>query len=397
MERHLDKIEAYPYSAEKVVPANNEIKCLISSPYEYTITCINGFNDSLAVVLRNGVKIISPPQRDRNNVNFIIRQTYSVPRAIKFDADNILINNPDATIEIAAVGKAGEKVLSDDNVFSDHRSFSVDFIITKEILDRRGGSIYLIELDLVISTRLDNKTPKHPYSNSHLKQKLIEENNVLVNENVFGFSIKIVDNNGRYGDRYINLNNKAYRIPARVDRVLHDGVYYTCTGQAFGNYDLCPPETHKYSFDEADKILSLYRSVEDALTFGDPVKAKDKELDILKLEYKEKELINTNEKLEKQKIIDQQTAEIKQKENEYKDILGRMDIMRKELEHEYKMKALNTNDHFDNKALVRKDEFEDRQFKRKDWTENMKYIPHAIAAVAGTYIAWQKIKNPDSK
>lgn len=397
MERHLDKLEAPSYSCEKITPANKEVRCLISSPYEYTVTYINGFNDSMAVIERNGVKTICPPQRDRNNVNFIIRQTYSVPKAVKFDADNILVSDPDITIECAVINKASEKLLSDDNMFSDHRTFAIDFIISRDVLERRGGSLYLIERDVVISNRIGSRSPTHPFSKHHIKQKLIDEDNNLVNENVFGFSIRIVDNNGTYGDRYINLNNKAYRIPARRDRILHDGVYYTCTGQAFGNYDLCPPETHKYSFDEADKVLNLYRSVEDALSFGDPIKAKEKELEKIKMEHKEKELEYANDKLEKQRKIDELTAEVKLKETDYKDLIARMDFMRKELEHAAKMKSLSASDHYEHKSLYRKDEFEDRNFRRKDWTENMKYVPHVIAAIAGSYIAWQKIKNPDSK
>lgn len=384
MDFNQDRLEAPAYSIENVVTSNHDIRRHLAVPYEQTVTYINGFNEPVAIVERNGIKTILPPQRDRNNINFIVRVTYKVPRDILFDASNILVSDPDITVECSAIIKAGDKIIRrPENAFNESCTFSIDFVIPREKIDRRGGSIYLIERDVIISMHVGNRTPLHPYSKYYLKEKLKDENSDIINENVFGFSIRIVDNNGLFGDRYVNLNGKAYRIPARRDRVLTNGVYFTCTGQAFGNYDLCPPETHKYPFEEADKALNLFRSIEDALSYGDPIKAKEKELEKIKLEHKEKEMVFENEKLDLKRKINDQESELKRRQNEYSDMASRLDHMRKEVEHVRMMEKMGRSDYYD-----------ERSSRRKDWTETLKYIPAVITTIGAGYIAWQKISNP---
>ena len=382
MDFNRERLEAAPYSIENVGPSNRDIRCLLNAPYEHETSYINGFNDSVVVIERDGIVRISPPQRDRNNINFIVRHTYKVPKSIGFDVDKTLLTDSNLSLEYKAIIKAGEKVLNKDDYFSDTHSFSIDYIIPREVIERRGGSIYLIERDVVISLRLGNNKPNHPFSIGYQKERLLKESKDIVNEDVFGFSIKIVDNNGTYGNRYVNLNGKAYLIPARRDNILNDGVYYTCTGQAYGNYDLCPPETHKYAFSEADKALNLYRSVEDALTYGDPIKAKEKELERLKMEHKEKEMIFDNEKLELKRVINDQETDIKKKTNDYADLAVRLDFMRKEVDHFRALDKLQRTDHYD-----------ERSHRRKDWSETLKYIPAVITTIGAGYIAWQKFKS----
>ena len=384
MDFNQERLEAPSYSAENVETSNREIKCHLSSPYEQHVVYLNGFSESIAIVERNGVKTILPPQRDRNNINFIVRVIYTVPRDIHFDADNIMLSDPDVSAEFSAIIKAGNKVIHGNNTgFNESCQFSIDYIISREKLDRRGGSLYLVERDIIISRHVGKRTPLHPFSKYFFQEKFKTENTDIINENVFGFSIKIVDNNGLYGDRYVNLNGKAYRIPARRDRILTNGVYFTCSGQAFGNYELCPPETHKYSFDEADIALNLFRSVEDALTYGDPLKAKDKELERMKIEFKEKEMFLENEKLSMKARINDQEAEIKRRQNEYSDMASRLEHMRREAEHARNMDKMGRSDYY-----------EERSSRRKDWSETLKYIPAIITAVGAGYIAWQKIKSP---
>lgn len=384
MDFNRERLEAPSYNIENVVTSNHDIKCLLSSPYEQHISYLNGFSESITVIERNGVETVLPPQRDRNNVNFIIRVTYTVPRDIHFDAKNLLVSDPDISVECSAIVKAGNKIIHrNERGFVDSCCFSIDYVIPREKLERRGGSVYLIERDVVISLHVGTRTPLHPFSKYFFQERLKSENTDIINENVFGFSIKIVDNNGVYGDRYVNLNGKAYRIPARRDRILNDGVYFTCTGQAFGNYDLCPPETHKYIFDEADDALNLFRNVEDALTYGDPVKAKEKELERVKLEFKEKEMFFENEKLSMKSKINEQENELKRRQNEYADMSSRLDHMRREAEHARNMDKMYRTDYYD-----------ERSHRRKDWTETLKYIPAVITTIGAAYIAWQKMKTP---
>lgn len=383
MDNNFEKLEAPSYSAEKVEVSNRDLRCLISSPYEQHITYINGFNDPVSVVERNGIRTIIPPQRDRNNINFIVRLTFYVPKSIHFDADFLLKSECDATVEFNAINKAGDKILSGNERILDTNAFSIDYVISRDKLDKRGGNIYLMERDIVISFHIGNKTPLHPASRDYQKERLLIDSNKFINETQFGFSIKIIDNNGMYGDRYVNLNGRAYRIPATRDRILTDGVYYSSSGHAIGNFNNCPPETHKYTFEEADKALSLYRSVEDALTYGDPIKARENELKELKMTFEEKQLIFNNEKLVFQQKITDQENEIKRRQIEHTETTTHLEFLRKQLDYRTSVDKIHRSDMYDQRSQ-----------QRKDWSEALKFLPTVIVAIGAGYVAWQKMKNP---
>lgn len=365
------------YQIEKISAANNNINVNLLSPYEYTITFLNGFRESVTIVERNGLKHVLPPQYDKSNINFIIRKTYRVPREIYFDADNQLNRDPDLTVELTAIAKHGNGVIGiDRNHFHESKSFSIDYTITKDMLHQKGDSLYLMEHDIVISTKPSDVIPLHPFSKNYIKERLLEENKEIVNEMGFGLNIRIVDNNGVYGDRYINFNGKAYRIPARKDSTLSNGVYHTTISEAFGDYESVKPEILEYNFNDADKALKLFRTIEEALTYGDPIKARADELELAKQEAKERE--------HSLKIkINEQEAELKKNQIEHAEYISKLENMRKEIEHYRIIDKFQRNDYY-----------EQRSQNRKDWTEVLKYIPAIIMGVGAAYMAWQKIKNP---
>jgi hypothetical protein len=383
MESALNSITPASYSVEdiKVAPNIHDL----NGQFDHTVSYLNGFNETVSIVLKNDIRMQIAPAPGRKEVSFIVRHTYRVPRAILFDADKLLVNDPDITIEKRILNKAGEIVLSDEYNVKNTEYFAIDFIISRDAFVKRGSNIYIPELDIVISNRLNHKCPKHPLSEKFRRNLLLDFDNKTVNSDVFGYTIRIIDNNGIYGDRYVNLNGKAYRIPARKDNLLLDGVYCNCSHEAIGNYDT-DPVSKKYSFNEADKALGLYKTIEDALTYGDPTKIREKELEQLKLETKEREIILTKEKSELE-------FKYKQVELEKKEETAKAETMRKELEHALHVERIRRNDYYEEASIRRKDRFEERSVDRKDWTEILKFVPAIIGAIATGYLAWEKFKS----
>src|SRR5690606_34698495 len=90
----------------------------------------------------------------------------------------------------------------------------------------------------------------HPYSNWESRVKLIEEDQHVNAKDAFGYNIRIVDNSGAYGDRYVNINNQVYRVPVSRNASLKDGVYLTTSRPVGGDYAFCKPVSNHYSFNE---------------------------------------------------------------------------------------------------------------------------------------------------
>lgn len=345
---------AAPYNIEVVRTPNGPVSRLRGS-FETIISYVNGLNDPITIVGRDGINIVIPPDQYVRSTEFVIRLTYCISKSVNFDSNALLSTVSDDKPELKSLKQ------SDDN-----RRYSiphqrgeeiiVEHVINYSVLKRRGGSIYLKERDLIISLHQGNLVPLHPYSDAGEKLTMIEGNKEINSTDTFGISIQIVDNNAEYGDRFTNINNRVYRIPARRQPSMTNGVYFTSSASVTGDYDYCPPESTRHDFADADKVLNLWKRYEEALHFGDVSKAKELEIETLKFQMKQAEGAHALDKLAADRINLDLSMRLKREEH---------------------ARAMS-------------------KYMRADLSEMLKYIPVIITGIGACIIAYNKIKSSQS-
>jgi hypothetical protein len=192
----------------------------------------------------------------------------------------------------------------------------------------------------------------------------------------FRYSIEIIDNAGKFGDRYLNIGNKVYRAPAQKDHERRDGVYVVSNEPVEGQIEMSERKVQLYSFEQAKEQLGLYRTPEEAMNLGDVSQAKKEEL--LNLEHQiqveKAELARERQQHEKE-MLDKEKA-LKEAE-EARDRNARViDEMRSEQEHRQKLERERVKDYY-----------EDRSYERKDSNETLKFLPTLILGIGAAVAA----------
>lgn len=145
-------------------------------------------------------------------------------------------------------------------------------------LETHRGEVYDHEHDIVISLYRGKDAGPHPYSGEGRALALMKGAEQLVDSKAFSETIQIIDNEGTYGDRFINRNKQVYRIEAVVDQSRIPGVW-VIRNRPFENTRL-PGQMgwQRYTFEESDKILELYKTYAEALHCGDAEHRRKQEM-----------------------------------------------------------------------------------------------------------------------
>lgn len=351
--------------------------------YEY----VNGFSKTVTLVDRTGLRIRVPPTQVPNIHHFVIRVKITCGDAVKMDINGLL--NSDQPYE-----QMYARVLSEGTVLSHFNQviYTLDHFITLDQVDTVGGNLYLSNLDLVISTLFPEHVAPHPYSDEGARNYLLSFDKEINNATQFGYTIKIFDPDGEYGERFININNTIYKIPVSTERSIPKGVYIINSGSVQSNAGITKPVSKHYTFDEADEALKLYQSVEQARTLGDEYAQKEKELKEQTLKIKEKEQSLKEQRQAKDFEYDEQKRELerrvaeeeaRRKESEHQ--LAQQQLKYKEqlqqIEHERSIRMMGTKDYYDHRA-----------YERKDSSEIVKFIPAIITGGLAIFVAMSKLK-----
>lgn len=158
---------------------------------------------------------------------------------------------------------------------------TVEYMLSEHQIDNLGGRVYMTDQDIVIEW-LDPvvQIVTHPFSQGELEKKSLEAVFTGCGEESFVMLFRAIDNSGQnYSDRYINIGGQVFKVPIEQDESLETGVYVTTRRSMSESRDDAPHElaTHFMTFEKADRILRLQKTVEDALN-GGPVTevAKDR-------------------------------------------------------------------------------------------------------------------------
>lgn len=349
---------AYPYRGDINVRQVNmtESKALYA-PVEYRQSYINKTHVPIVIVWRSGLKTTIPAENALNdNSAFTIEVEMSFGVDVKKDVQRVLSAvDEKGTVELRKIKEAFA-----NNVEGrwGRTRVLLDYSITIPEIKKLGGSIYYEELDIVISLNGLDDAPPHPYSEEGKSMQLINVGDIK--DIGFSYNIDVIDNLGIFGTRYININNKVYKVTPKKDMQKRDGIYVASNAPVDNAIEINAKSSEYHAFDKAAE-LGLFRSIDEAMALGDMESARKKEL--LNLEHSLQ--VSKREYQELQNRFDIEVAE--------------KDRLLKEAEHQLKeadIQLQKTKDHYENKS-----------FQRKDSSETLKFVPGVIAAIGSMFLA----------
>lgn len=284
-------------------------------------------------------------------------------------------------------------------------------------------SLYSNSLDVVISIDRDSgKYPTHPFS----RPSRISEHMDTVNRSMQSLhvAIDIVDNDDRVAPRYCKIFGRTIRIVPRRDESRGNGVritYHwpeldiisrTVVQDEVGIVQYSESEVF-YTIEEADGVLGLYKTQEEAESGGDLVSmnrqqlaSRSAELESLRLERDrqkheyETELFQLKHKFEKDKITlestkldqDRELSILKNGELELKLQLEREQRLVKELnqrlsiaENDHALKMSHLKEEYE--QLKRRQEYEHERNSQKHEETQIEWKTTAVVATAAAGLA----------
>lgn len=350
--------------------------------FSITRTYRNGLGYPVDIVDRNNVTVTLPSDSHAT----YHRNELIVELTIRFTSDvNFNLNDPSNAERIppAVAALKDALVAGKPQLTYRGREIVIEYSISDSKLKSTGYNSYFDDLDIAISRPGYNpKQTVHPYSN--VGQNLIMEK--LQNEKAFNYVVVINDIHNQFGERYVNINNRVFKVRRTVDYTLKPGVHLFVRDECSISNDFSNRSgAYFFSFEEADKAIPLWPTPALASSFGDALSQKQEELKTVEGEIK---LETAKLNLSKTKL----EQEAKAREFEYKERLMKLEAENVRLQDE-----LNREKHErDRESQKMKYEYEKRSTERKDASEFMKWLPGLITAITGIVsiiVATQKAKS----
>jgi len=203
--------------------------------------------------------------------------------------------------------------------------------VREDLLDTSSSKLhYITDHDIALGFREPTQFDVHPFSREGTVDYVTDGERKREANGALDITIDIVDNEGTFGDRYLNVGGTAFAIRARKDPTLSSGIYAGWTNEIRVNGSPMVFGRRLFPFEELEKSVfpfTLYKTPEEAQGI-DPSKRFEMEL------------------------------------NESKT---KLDL----LKHER-----------DEVSLARKDFYEERSFARKDSSDGWKMLPAFVLGVA---------------
>lgn len=238
---------------------------------------INKCGKELTILSRDGLSFTLPSQRAQCMADRAIffQQTVTLERDVITDLTYV-DQVPDPKHP-----SIGECLIDSILAFQKNRSYVQNgymgkllFKVTLDELNNNGGSVYLSGLDLVLTTDSRSTVIRHPYSKDGMLERLRP---FEIDDAAICIAIFYVDNKGTKAPRYINWQGRVFKIPRRAADRLEDGFYIVQPNVATAGDGPTEHRTYHYTMEEAEKLYHLYRSAEEAETYGFSKEALERE------------------------------------------------------------------------------------------------------------------------
>jgi len=274
------------------------------------------------------------------------------------------------------------------------QALDFDYVVTIEDLEAAGGALYVPELDMVIQLTADPAEMKHhPYSKevdylktiTNLTQNRVSSAPVDKAGGVFYY---IVDNFGKYGPKFTNIDGMVIAVPVMKDEVKQQGVYRVIVNKCQSGLSMKTLDEH-YTFEEAEKHFKLFKTFQEAANFKENEKAE--------LENRNKEL---SKEIDRQKdenalLKAAHESDAIRLKKELEDTKHANEVARLKLEREHREASANENrelERLTQETRRLKEELDRKQSLRKDRSDNWKFISALIMTMLTAGLSVNKIK-----
>ena len=232
---------------------------------------INNLPGTVYVRDRFDLRIAVEPAQRRNAHKpdvFLIRNTIacSVDNKQSFVTEARLVSENDRNV----VQKAFVNEWTGEERYNPRSDIRLENKLTRSMFEKASGVIYLEDFDLLLfygeNAEARSQRVYHPYSSRGVAQRHLMRVTTDVKVGDFSFNIKIVDNFGEFGDRWVRIADKVIRIRPVVDQSTQDGIYVMYRNHSFaGNDDMHLLVSHyKLAEEDAVPYFKLYKTYIDA-------------------------------------------------------------------------------------------------------------------------------------
>lgn len=347
---------------------------------------LNGFAFPVKLVFRSGLSMVLPVNPDvmrHLQGRLQVRKDFRYRSSVKIDMKqlfDVTVNSTD--VEKAEYVKAINASVNEGAIMG-MKPITLDYFIDTETIKNADHGVYIPELDIVLTRHVEQDT-FHPYS----KAGMVLQSHAGIPANAFNYQIEIVDPDDKFGQRFINIAGRVYRINVSRHRKREEGVYLFSVSQE-GTSEC------RFSFEEADTELKLFRTVDEAKVCGDMAEERKRMHEERKLELEQTIHTNKVQMMELTMKHEREKAELQQEQQRIAaDLkLANMDRERQKAENDHLRDVVKH--HMELEAMRAKDGYEKRSAERKDFTEYLKFLPIAIVGI-GIVIAKIAEKAPKS-
>ena len=364
---HSNKILSYFGDVYTPPPDTQENRHGVS-PMEHRTTYTNNLPVPITVVWRSGLKFTISPTRSMTCRKLLIRVEIIMDANVKNDVQQML-STVDETSSKELIALRDSLILQNNRNKYAGATLLLEHPLTLKELQDHGGTVYYDDLDCVISLESMDQVLPHPYSELGKQQQIIASS--PLGETGFGYSVEMIDNAGKHGERYLNIGNKVYKVTPKKNITRRDGIYVTSNNPIEGEFGLNETIVKFYSFEGAEEKLGLYQTYENALNLGDLSLARKQELIALETQVlsQKAELQSAKHRhdmlmIEKDKETKAREAETKIKDDAHDRYVKEMQAAREKTEHDMALERQRMKDHYENKA-----------HDRKESSESLKFIP----------------------
>lgn len=179
---------------------------------------LNYSGELITLGVRSGAVFDIPPRGNRTSRSFIIREELFISDRLRNSIRDRLLQHR---------GIVSEELACFTELFMDcyrdqpHAlTMRFDYEITPSFIAENGGSVYLIEKDIILSKGQDS-IPLHPFCLEAMSKPLPDANS----DGSSGVHLRIVDNKGVIGPRYARILDKITRVQAIESPLQPDGLY----------------------------------------------------------------------------------------------------------------------------------------------------------------------------
>lgn len=358
---------------------------------------INALNVPVVAMTRTGVKYVIPPMTGQNLKGFVVRTNYSAKGHVNVDTHDLLNDSGHATTDEAGfIAKAVRRDETFARAAARPHSGMVDYVVPFKAFEDHGGTLYLPNLDVTLSILTPDQAPPHPYSLVGMRQYLGMEQREQQGKAGVVVQIRIIDSQGQFGSRFVNLGGEVFHIQAeRGQSDMQDGVYAIGSYPAPAGASMPGNRTQYFKFDEAEKALSLYQTFNEAKTLGNPQDVYKRELEERNQALKQREHEHEEQKAnwrreadERRAVQDREAHESKMRLMDREEKVSIREAEATRFEQENRM----TEQRLKFQQLVLKDVYENRANDRKETIEILKHLPLLIGGVAAIFVAVKKLK-----